>query len=128
MEAIDLKKELNRIINAVDKGEASDGYHTFNELYYYRMLYNAAFFNELASKGKIKVVKSIRHHTGDLCFGGGWFVVVAELPTGQVTNHYELKHWPMFHCEEVDAAPEWDGHTPDIAASRLKRFIDNYQR
>lgn len=25
-------------------GEASDGYHTFNELYDYRMLYNAAFF------------------------------------------------------------------------------------
>lgn len=29
----------------------SDGYHTFNELYRYRMLYNAAFFNELAKKG-----------------------------------------------------------------------------
>ena len=29
-------------------GEASDGYHTFNELYDYRMLYNAAFFNKLA--------------------------------------------------------------------------------
>lgn len=33
-----------------DMGEVSDGYHTFNELYQYRMLYNAAFFNELAYK------------------------------------------------------------------------------
>ena len=32
----------------VDVGEVSDGYHTFNELYRYRMLYNAAFFNLLA--------------------------------------------------------------------------------
>ncbi len=38
-------------------------YHTFNELYRYRMLYNAAFFNELA-KGDIKVCKSYRHYDG----------------------------------------------------------------
>lgn len=39
-----------------DMGNVSDGYHTFNELYKYRMLYNAAFFNELA-KGDVKVCK-----------------------------------------------------------------------
>lgn len=35
-----------------DMGNISDGYHTFNELYKYRMLYNDAFFNELG-KGDI---------------------------------------------------------------------------
>ena len=45
-----------------DKGEISDGYHTFNELYRYRMLYNAAFFNLLP---KELVHKSKRHH--DFC-------------------------------------------------------------
>lgn len=48
-------------------GNISDGYHTFNELYRYRMLYNAAFFNELA-KGDIKVCKSYRHYDGQECF------------------------------------------------------------
>lgn len=41
----------------VDVGEVSDGYHTFNELYRYRMLYNAAFFNLLARSGQVEVCK-----------------------------------------------------------------------
>ena len=80
-----------------DMGEVSDGYHTFNELYYYRMLYNAAFFN-LLPKGWVH--KSKRHHTGEECFGGGWFIVMANLPTGQVSNHYELKDWDLFKVPE----------------------------
>lgn len=120
---MDLKKILCQLVEASDKGEISDGYHTFNELYRYRMLYNAAFFNELASNGKVNVVKSKRHHDGEKCFGGGWFIVMAELPTGQISNHYELKDWECFKCKEVDVAPEWDGHTPEDAAHRLEKFI-----
>ena len=80
-----------------DMGEVSDGYHTFNELYYYRMLYNAAFFNLLPKEW---VHKSKIHHTGEECFGGGWFIVMANLPTGQVSNHYELKDWDLFQVPE----------------------------
>jgi len=53
---------LERQKQPEDKGEISDGYHTFNELYYYRMLYNAAFFNTLP---KCMVHKSKRHHDGE---------------------------------------------------------------
>ena len=84
-----------------DMGEVSDGYHTFNELYYYRMLYNAAFFNLLPKEW---VHKSKRHHTGEECFGGGWFVVMANLPTGQISNHYELKDWDLFQIPEKEFA------------------------
>lgn len=49
----------------VDVGEVSDGYHTFNELYRYRMLYNAAFFNLLAGSGQVEVCKSRRHSDGE---------------------------------------------------------------
>ena len=120
---INLKEVLNQLVEAIDKGEVSDGYHTFNELYHYRLLYNAAFFNELAKNNVCKVVKSKRHHDGKECFGGGWFIVMAELPTGQISNHYELKDWDYFKCREVDIAPEWDGHTPEEAARRLEEFI-----
>ena len=41
---------------------------TFDELYHYRILYNAAFFNSLG--GKYEVHKSYRHANGELCFGG----------------------------------------------------------
>lgn len=103
-----------------DKGEISDGYHTFNELYYYRMLYNAAFFNLLP---KEKVYKSKRHYDGEECFGGGWFIVMANLPTGQISNHYELKDWDLFKIPEKEKADEWDGHTPQEAARRLYEYL-----
>ena len=103
-----------------DKGEVSDGYHTFNELYRYRMLYNAAFFNLLP---KELVHKSKRHHNGEECFGGGWFIVMANLPTGQISNHYELKDWDLFQIPERDVADEWDGHTPQEAADRLYEYL-----
>lgn len=107
-----------------DMGEVSDGYHTFNELYYYRMLYNAAFFNLLP---KELVHKSKRHHTGEECFGGGWFVVMANLPTGQISNHYELKDWDLFKVPEKEFADEWDGHTPQEAAERLHKYLQQEQ-
>ena len=104
----------------IDMGEVSDGYHTFNELYYYRMLYNAAFFNLLP---KNMAHKSKRHHTGEECFGGGWFIVMANLPTGQISNHYELKDWNLFKVPEKEIADEWDGHTPQEAAKRIKKYL-----
>lgn len=104
----------------IDKGEISDGYHTFNELYRYRMLYNAAFFNLLP---KSIVHKSKRHHDGDECFGGGWFIVMANLPTGQISNHYELEYWDLFQIPERETADKWDGHTPQEAADRLYKYL-----
>lgn len=103
-------------------GDTSDGYHTFNELYEYRMVYNSALFNEWARQGVYDVHKSYRHSDGELCFGGGWFVVVAELPTGQVTNHYENKHWLEFDIPEKVTANKYDGHTPKEALDRIAQL------
>ena len=106
-----------------DIGNVSDGYHTFNELYRYRLLYNAAFFNELARAGKVRVCKSHKHNDGEECFGGGWFIVMAELPTGQVSNHYENKDWDLFNVPELETAWKWDGHTPNEAADRIEDYL-----
>lgn len=120
--------EILSIINSLQQeqnmGEVSDGYHTFNELYYYRMLYNAAFFNLLPKEW---VHKSKRHHDGEECFGGGWFIVMANLPTGQISNHYELKDWDLFKVPEKEFADEWDGHTPQEAAKRLYEYLQQEQ-
>jgi hypothetical protein len=104
-------------------GNVSDGYHTFNELYEFRMLYNAALFNELAEKGDSKVHKSYKHSDGELCFGGGWFIVVAYLDGQQISNHYENKDWELFKVEERELADKWDGHTPEDVMQRLRDFI-----
>lgn len=107
-----------------DLGELSDGCHTFNELYDYRMLYNAAFFNLLP---KEIVHKSKRHHDGEECFEGGWFIVMANLPTGQISNHYAMEFWDLFKIPEKEIADEWDGHTPQEAAERLRKYIEETQ-
>ena len=98
-------------------GEASDGYHTFNELYDFRREYNAALVNS----GVWKAHKSYRHHSGELCFGGGWFIVMIETPFGQISNHYENKYWNEFHCEEKELADKWDGHTEMDVIARLMK-------
>ncbi len=122
---VDCVDYLEKQKEPTDKGEVSDGYHTFNELYYYRMLYNAAFFNLLPKEW---VHKSKKHHDGEECFRGGWFIVMANLPTGQISNHYELKDWELFQIPEKEVADEWDGHTPQEAADRLHKYLLEKQR
>jgi hypothetical protein len=100
-----------------------DEYHTMTELYYYRMLYNAHAFNAWARHGTHFVAKSWRHHDGEECFGGGWFIVVAHVGDGQVSNHYEAEHWTLFNVPYMERAPEWDGHTPATAAERLRKAL-----
>ena len=97
----------------------SDGYHTFKELYQYRMVYNFTLFNFWSKLGMYDLHKSWRHSDGELAFGGGWFIVVAELPTGQISNHYEAEWWDMFDVTPKIKANEYDGHTPEEALRRL---------
>lgn len=114
-------KLLQRLKNLfVPEDKVSDGFHTFNELYRYRMLYNAAFFNSL--HGNYGVHKSRKHSDGEMCFGGDWFIVMAELPTGQISNHYRVEEWNLFDIPEKEKANEWDGHTPVEASNRLYIF------
>lgn len=98
-----------------------DEHHTMEELYEYRMLYNAWAAMYFADQGL--AVKSWRHHDGELCFGGGWFIIALYTLDGWVTNHYEAKHWDLFNVPEKETGPEWDGHTPAEAAERLRKAL-----
>lgn len=108
-----------------DLGETSDGYHTFNELYEFRLLYNAALFNEWAKQKLYDVHKSWHHADApnDSIFGKGWFVVYAELPTGQISNHYAPEHWILFNVPETPTGATWDGHSAEDVAKRLRSFL-----
>jgi hypothetical protein len=115
--------EVNYIIkeNKLETNKISDGYHTFGELYECRKLLNAALFNEWELRGLYNVHKSLRHHDGQLCFGGGWFIVVAELPDGQMSFHYEEKDWSLFEIAVADKMRvPFDGHTTRDVLDRLK--------
>lgn len=111
-------------------GSTSDGYHTYDELYEFRMLYHAAFVNtahaiSLVHHEAPPTVKSLKHSDGEWCFGGGWFIVVTELPNGQqISNHYEAKHWDLFQVPAVDVPPAFDGHTTEDVVERLRWFAE----
>ena len=119
-----LPKCNNKDLVKMDIGDVSDGYHTFNELYEYLVLYNAGLFNELAKQGLYDVHKSKRHSDGEIPFGkSNWFIVMAELPTGQISKHYEMKDWDLFQIPEKETANKWDGHTPKDVTERIRKFL-----
>lgn len=87
--------------------DLSDGFHTFKQLYFQRMMLFAA----IVKQNKDKAWKSFRHEDGELCFGGGWFIVGVDTPEGSYTYHYEAKYFDLFDCDILDYGKHWDGHT-----------------
>lgn len=143
------EEEINRMIETsykekvCDISKISDTYHTFGELYDFRKMYNALLFNEWAKQEEIigfknpetheypifrckyDVHKSLRHSDGNYCFdsNGKWFIVVAQLPTGQISNHYPIEDWDLFQIPETEQAKyEFDGHTPKDVLDRLEQL------
>ena len=106
---------------ASEIGEISDGYHTFNELYYHR----AILFATICNTYKNKAWKSKKHHDGTM-FDDTWFIVGVETPQGQYTYHYELPLWDKFDVDEMELAPKWDGHKPDDV-ERLLSLVEVVQ-
>jgi hypothetical protein len=146
-----IEKQINDVIAYCKKNELindnniSDGWHTFDQLYEIRKAYNVALFNEWNTENqhqaearelhnsnafsedryefvpKYNVHKSRKHFDGEECFGGGWFIVVAVLPTGQISNHYKMEDWDLFKIPETEKALfEFDGHTTEDVINRLK--------
>lgn len=121
-EVTTIEDAINALIQHADSKKISDGYHTFDELYEFRKMFNAALFNNWSMQDEFEVHKSMRHHDGELCFGGGWFIVIAVLPAGQISNHYKMDDWNLFKVPAWDkAAYPYDGHTGDDVIERLKQ-------
>lgn len=114
-----LMELINEHFELVDKlraGEISDGYHTFNELYYHR----AVLFSVICNQNKDIAWKSKLHSDGTMY--DGMFIVGITTPQGQYSYHYDLIVWSLFDVKELDKAPEYDGHLPkDI--ERLKSIL-----
>lgn len=98
-------------------GDVSDGYHTFNELYHHRAILFAAICNTFPEKAW----KSKQHDDPNQPMYDGMFICGITTPKGDVTYHYDINpYWDMFHVKELERAPKFDGHTPQIAIERLK--------
>ena len=104
---IERRKAICKVAGVKEIDDLSDGYHTFRQLYYQRMMLFAA----IVKQNRDRAWKSFRHEDGELCFGGGWFIVGIDTPEGSYTYHYEANFYFLFDCEELETAKHWDGHT-----------------
>ena len=101
------RKAICEVAGVKEIDDVSDGFHTFRQLYYQRMM----LFATIVKQNKDKAWKSLRHEDGELCFGGGWFIVGIDTPEGSYTYHYEDNYFSLFDCKELERGKHWDGHT-----------------
>lgn len=103
-----LNMEIEKLRDeGVSRKAISDGYHTFEELYYHRMV----LFSIILNQNKEISWKAKKHHDGTM-FGDDSFICGIETPEGQYTYHYHLDYWNNFDVKELEFAPEYDGHKP----------------
>lgn len=119
----DYMLRLKEIIDS-PPGEQSDGYHTLDELYEHRH----CLFLSLLKSNSDKAWFSLRHSDGELPFGSEeWFIAGLELPeVGQVTYHLPISLLPYARTTGASELPQgiqWDGHSPQDVANRLKNWI-----
>lgn len=100
-------KAICEVAGIKEIDDLSDGFHTFRQLYYQRMM----LFATIVKQNKDRAWKSLRHEDGELCFGGGWFIVGIDTPEGSYTYHYEDNFYSLFDCAELEREKHWDGHT-----------------
>lgn len=95
-------------------GSTSDGYHTFDELYRHRGI----LFALICADHKEIAWKTLKHSDGTMY--PGMFLCGIDTPYGQATYHMNLDpFWNLIQVQELPIAPEWDGHTPDMALNRI---------
>lgn len=105
-----------------DRGNVSDGYHTFNELYRHRRTLFFALCR--AIQDNHTVWRSKRHNEEDEEIYEDMFVAGINTEQGsQITYHFGLKYWDeMDFAQTYERAPKWDGHTSDDVLGRLQKL------
>lgn len=98
------------------RGSISDGYHSFDELYFHRMM----LFSIICNTYKDSSWKSWLHSDGTMY--EDYFIVGVTTPEGDYSYHYHKDHWDEFDVKEIESAPEWDGHKPEDIG-RLKSLL-----
>jgi len=95
-----------------DKGNISDGYHTFDELYEHR---NLLFINLCLEQPGC----CYWNRNGDYT---GYFCLYRDTPDGQISYHITDKHLPLIDCAIEYAEVLWDGHTSNDVIERLGKL------
>lgn len=122
-----LIRQLNEDIqnSKVDTNLISDGYHTFGELYEHRIVLYIVLARHYSThpKQRGQIWKSKVHSDGSVW--DGWFILGIGKDKGdQISYHLPMSKWDeCSFAEELDMAPEFDGHTSADVLNRLKQLL-----
>lgn len=119
------EKLLNKVQKEVDslgvgflRGEVSDGFHTFNELYEHRNSLFIALCREISNNPAYQTIKQ----TWRKPIRDGYFLMGINMEEGeQISYHLPASKWN--ETDFVDFEEEvikWDGHTSNDVLERLK--------
>jgi len=103
-----------------DKGEVSDGYHTFNELYEHRHM----LFLAMMGDDSIHSWFALLHDDGKGM--EGWFIAGCTLGHQPITYHLPTRLLPLAFnsgARYLDRAPRWDGHTSADVIKRIENWL-----
>lgn len=110
------------------KGCDCDGYHTFDELYEHRIelfITLCYFFIQGKTSYDGRNVWISKLHSDGSKFDG-WFIMgIAKEKGNQITYHLPMQYWErcVKFSQELEKAPEFDGHTSDDVLVRIKDLI-----
>lgn len=108
---------INWLIKKNGSQGVSDGFHTFYELYWHRH----QLFICLMHSWPQYAWKSKTHSDGSSI--EGWFIAGMFKENGkQITYHLPLSLWGAIQVDELEKAPEYDGHTAKNVAFRLYKL------
>ena len=126
--AIDSEKERHSnlkdfILVGPEEMDASDGYHTFTELYEHRIALFIAFLKGVVwAMPKPEVWRSKLHSDGSKF--EGWFILgIGKKQGKQITYHLPLSAWKRtFFAQTLKKAPPFDGHTSADVLDRIENY------
>jgi len=112
----------------VEAVEASDGYHTFDELYAHRIELFITLCR-LCRRQELKIgefpdqpfVWRSKNHSDGTIFEG-WFIMgIGSFEGQQITYHLPLERWEETNfAQTLEKSPDYDGHTSAQVLERLK--------
>lgn len=114
-------------IEGGEEMDASDGYHTFKELYDHRIALFIAFcrlmFRKVEEDADHRIVWRSKLHSDGSAYDG-WFIMgLYKEPGQQISYHLPISRWEETNFAEIlERAPEWDGHKPEDVTRRLLRI------
>jgi hypothetical protein len=108
--------ERGLVVECVSAGQASDGYHTFDELYEHRHLLLLSFLRLHGGW------RSRKHSDGSEW--DGWFIGTNIAGGAPISYHLPERLWDLARFLTTEEfAPEWDGHTSHDVCDRLREAL-----